>query len=137
VATPLALLPCVVLQSAIKFINLTVPSSAGRIGMNLPVHAAHGRTPCAGGRAGSRRRPVGDDRAGGLFLLVLPFVSVDRRHSQFHFKPDQRLLEALGHCARRQRRVVFAVPKVRARVVPASRAACQGSGAWRRVGGSV
>src|SRR5262249_236770 len=30
VATPLALLPCVVLQSAIKFINLTVPSSAGR-----------------------------------------------------------------------------------------------------------
>src|SRR5262249_11022921 len=35
VATPLALLPCVVLQSAIKFINLTVPSSAGRIGMNL------------------------------------------------------------------------------------------------------
>ena len=35
VATPLALLPCIVLQSAIKFINLTVPSSAGRIGMNL------------------------------------------------------------------------------------------------------
>ena len=35
VATPLALLPCVLLQSAIKFINLTVPSSAGRIGMNL------------------------------------------------------------------------------------------------------
>ena len=34
-ATPLALLPCVVLQSAIKFINLTVPSSAGRIGMNV------------------------------------------------------------------------------------------------------
>ena len=35
VPTPLALLPCVVLQSAIKFINLTMPSSAGRIGMNL------------------------------------------------------------------------------------------------------
>ena len=35
VPTPLALLPCIVLQSAIKFINLTVPSSAGRIGMNL------------------------------------------------------------------------------------------------------
>jgi hypothetical protein len=35
VPTPLPLLPCVVLQSAIKFINLTVPSSAGRIGMNL------------------------------------------------------------------------------------------------------
>jgi hypothetical protein len=35
VPAPLALVPCVVLQSAIKFINLTVPSSAGRIGMNL------------------------------------------------------------------------------------------------------
>jgi hypothetical protein len=35
VLTPLPLLPCVVLQSAIKFINATVPSSAGRIGMNL------------------------------------------------------------------------------------------------------
>src|SRR4029453_13618097 len=35
VPVPLPLLPCVGLQSAIKFINLTVPSSAGRIGMNL------------------------------------------------------------------------------------------------------
>jgi hypothetical protein len=34
VAAPLALLPCIVLQSAMKFINLTVPSSAGP-GMNL------------------------------------------------------------------------------------------------------
>jgi hypothetical protein len=29
------LLPCVVVQTAIKFINLAAPSSAGRIGMNL------------------------------------------------------------------------------------------------------
>ena len=35
VAAPLPLLPCVLLQFAIKFVNLTVPSSAGRIGMNL------------------------------------------------------------------------------------------------------
>ena len=34
VAAPLPLLPCVLLQFAIKFVNLTVPSSAGRIGMN-------------------------------------------------------------------------------------------------------
>ena len=33
--TPLPLLPCIVLQSAIKFINLTVPSSAGRIAINI------------------------------------------------------------------------------------------------------
>src|SRR5262249_1832996 len=35
VATPLPLLPCVLLQSALKFINLTVPSSAGRVATNL------------------------------------------------------------------------------------------------------
>jgi uncharacterized membrane protein YbhN (UPF0104 family) len=35
VPAPLPLLPCAVLQSAIKFINLTVPSSAGRIGINV------------------------------------------------------------------------------------------------------
>ena len=35
VAAPLALLPCVLLQAATKFVNLTVPTSAGRIGMNL------------------------------------------------------------------------------------------------------
>src|SRR5262249_15078677 len=35
VETPLPLLPCVAEQSAIKFVNLTVPSSAGRIAMNL------------------------------------------------------------------------------------------------------
>ena len=34
VAPPLPLLPSVALESAIKFINLTVPSSAGRVGIN-------------------------------------------------------------------------------------------------------
>ena len=42
VATPLPLLPCVVLQSAIKFINLTVPSSAGRICDQRALPAANG-----------------------------------------------------------------------------------------------
>ena len=35
VLTPLPLLPCVVLASAVKFINLTVPSSAGRIAVTV------------------------------------------------------------------------------------------------------
>ena len=52
VATPLALLPCIVLQSAIKFINLTVPSSAGRIGMNLRFLQRMGAQP------GRRWRPA-------------------------------------------------------------------------------
>jgi hypothetical protein len=35
VLTPLPLLPPTALQAAIKFINLTVPSSAGRIAINI------------------------------------------------------------------------------------------------------
>jgi hypothetical protein len=64
---PLALLPCVVLQSAIKFINLTVPSSAGRIGMNLRFLQRQG-VPRGQALAASRRRRVRDDRAGSALL---------------------------------------------------------------------
>ena len=55
--------PCVVLQSAIKFVNRTVPSSAGRIGMSLRFLQRLGRR-CrrrCGRRRGRRSR---DDRAG-------------------------------------------------------------------------
>ena len=48
-------LPCVVLQSAIKFINLTVPSSAGRIGINIRFLQRMGAPTPAGGRCRSGR----------------------------------------------------------------------------------
>ena len=128
VATPLALLPCVVLQSAIKFINLTVPSSAGRIGMNLRF-MQHMGVP----RAQAIVAGAVDDLSEtivqvGLFLLVLPFVSVDVDTSQFHFSPDQRLLEALAIALIVSAVVVLSVPKVRARVVPEIRSGL--SGLW-------
>jgi uncharacterized membrane protein YbhN (UPF0104 family)/tRNA A-37 threonylcarbamoyl transferase component Bud32 len=128
VATPLALLPCVVLQSAIKFINLTVPSSAGRIGMNLRFMQRMGVPRAQAVAAGAV-----DDLSEtivqiGLFLLVLPFVSVDVDTSQFHFSPDQRLLEALAVALVVSAVVVLAVPKVRARVVPEIRSGL--SGLW-------
>ena len=44
VATPLALLPCIVLQSALKFINLTVPSSRSRRDQP-PLSATDGSVP--------------------------------------------------------------------------------------------
>ena len=68
VRTPLPLLPCVVLQSAIKFINLTVPSSAGRIGMNLRFLQRMGVPTGQALAAGRRRRRLRDDRAGGALL---------------------------------------------------------------------
>jgi glycosyltransferase 2 family protein len=128
VATPLALLPCVVLQSAIKFINLTVPSSAGRIGMNLRFMQRMGVPRAQAVAAGAV-----DDLSEtivqlGLFLLVLPFVSVNVDTSQFHFSPDRRLLEALALALVVSAVVVLAVPKVRARVVPEIRSGL--SGLW-------
>jgi uncharacterized membrane protein YbhN (UPF0104 family) len=117
-----------VLQSAIKFINLTVPSSAGRIGMNLRFMQRMGVPRAQAVAAGAV-----DDLSEtivqiGLFLLVLPFVSVDVDTSQFHFSPDQRLLEALAVALVVSAVVVLAVPKVRARVLPEIRSGL--SGLW-------
>jgi glycosyltransferase 2 family protein len=128
VATPLPLLPCVVLQSAIKFINLTVPSSAGRIGMNLRFMQRMGVPRAQAVAAGAVDDLSETIVQVGLFLLVLPFVSVDVDTSQFHFKPDQRLLEALAIALVVSAVVAFAVPKVRARVVPEIKSGL--SGLW-------
>jgi glycosyltransferase 2 family protein len=128
VATPLALLPCVVLQSAIKFINLTVPSSAGRIGMNLRFLQRMGVPRAQAVAAGAVDDLSETVVQVALFLLVLPFVSVDVDTSQFHFNPDRRLLEALAVALVVSAVVVFAVPKVRARVLPEIRSGL--SGLW-------
>jgi len=128
VATPLPLLPCVVLQSAIKFINLTVPSSAGRIGMNLRFMQRMGVPRAQAVAAGAVDDLSETVVQVGLFLLVIPFVSVEVDTSQFHFSPDQRLLEALAVALVVSAVVVLAVPKVRARVVPEIRSAL--SGLW-------
>ena len=83
--TPLALRPCVVLQSAIKFINLTVPSSAGRIGMNIRFLQRMGAPLPEAVAAGAI-----DDASQtlvqiGLFLLVIPtalLIWTWRRHGR-------------------------------------------------------
>ena len=62
VPTPLPLLPCVVLQSAIKFINLTVPELGRPDRDQHPLPAADGRADAAGGRRRRGRRRLGDDR---------------------------------------------------------------------------
>src|SRR4029453_10786945 len=76
VATPLPLLPCVVLQSAIKFINLTVPSSAGRIGINIRFLQRMG-TPTSEAVAAGAVDDISETMVQlGLALLMLPFVDV-------------------------------------------------------------
>jgi uncharacterized membrane protein YbhN (UPF0104 family) len=127
VATPLPLLPCVVLQSALKFINLTVPSSAGRVATNLRCLQRMGA-------------PRGEAVAGGivddasntfiqasLFALALPFVGANIDTSEWSGAgPDRRLLIAIGIALVISAVLVLSVPKLRAKVVPQVRDALHG-----------
>ena len=78
--TPLPLLPCVVLQSAIKFINLTVPSSAGRIAINLRFLQRMGAPTPEAVAAGAVDDVSETVVQVALLLLALPFVELDDRH---------------------------------------------------------
>jgi uncharacterized membrane protein YbhN (UPF0104 family) len=129
VMTPLALLPCVVLQSAIKFINLTVPSSAGRIGMNIRFLQRMGAPLPQAVAAGAIDDTSETIVQVALFLLVLPFVHVNLDTSGFHGAgPDTRLVAGLGAALAISLVTVLLVPKLRAKVVPPMRQAL--SGVW-------
>jgi tRNA A-37 threonylcarbamoyl transferase component Bud32 len=92
-AEPLPLLPCVVLQSAMKFINLTVPSSAGRIGMNLRFLQRMGVSTAHAVAAGAADDASETIVQIGLLLLAIPFVRVEVDTGQFAGGgPDTRLL---------------------------------------------
>ncbi len=127
VATPLPLLPCIVLQSALKFINLTVPSSAGRVATNLRCLQRMG-APRAEAIAGGALDDVSNTVVQAtLFLLALPFVGVDLDTSQFRGAgPDRRLLIAIAVALAVSAVLLLAVPKVRARVLPGVRDALLG-----------
>jgi uncharacterized membrane protein YbhN (UPF0104 family)/tRNA A-37 threonylcarbamoyl transferase component Bud32 len=119
VKTPLPLLPCVVLQSAIKFINLTVPSSAGRIGMNLRFLQRMGAPRPEAVVAGAVDDVSETMVQASLFLLAIPVVGAAVDTSQFEGAgPDTRLLIGIGVALVVSAVVVMAVPTVRAKVVP-------------------
>jgi glycosyltransferase 2 family protein len=116
---PLALLPCVVLQSAIKFINLTVPSSAGRIAMNLRFLQRMG-VPTAEALAAGAVDDVSETLVqAALLLLAIPLVKGKIDTSELHFgAPDGRLIAAIVIALIVSVAVILAVPKLRAKVVP-------------------
>jgi glycosyltransferase 2 family protein len=130
VLEPLALLPCVVLQSAIKFINLTVPSSAGRIAMNLRFLQRMGvPTPeaLAAGAVDDASETVVQV---ALLLLAIPFVKGKIDTRQLHFgAPDGRLIAAIVIALVVSVTVMLAVPKFRAKVVPPFKRGC--TSLWR------
>lgn len=130
VMTPLPLLPCVVLQSAIKFINLTVPSSAGRIGMNIRFMQRLGAPLPEAVAAGAIDDASETIVQAALFLLVLPFVHVNLDTGQFQGAgPNRRLILSLAIGVVVGLAIVLGVPKLRAKVVPPMRQAL--AGLWR------
>ena len=119
VLEPLPLLPCVLLQSAIKFINLTVPSSAGRIAMNLRFLQRTGVPTAEALAAGAVDDASETVVQVALLLLAIPFAKGKIDTSQFHFgAPDGRLVAAIVIALVVSVSVLLAVPKVRAKVVP-------------------
>jgi uncharacterized protein (TIRG00374 family) len=124
VLTPLPLQPCVALQAALKFINLTVPTSAGRIATNIRFLQQQG-VPTGEAVASGAVDGVSDTIVQiVLVLLILPFVDVDIDLPSGGADPKTAWLVAglivllLVVVA-----VVLAVPKWRAKVVPMVRTA--------------
>jgi glycosyltransferase 2 family protein len=129
VATPLPLLPCVLLQSAIKFINLTVPSSAGRIGIDLRFLQRLGASTPEAVAAGALDDASETIVQAALLLISLALVGNALDTSKFHLgTPDGRLVAAILVALVVGVAIVLAIPKFRAKVVPAVRTAL--SGLW-------
>ncbi len=127
VLTPLPLLPCVVLQSAIKFINVTVPTSAGRIGIDLRFLQRLGLPLPEAVAAGAIDDTSNSIVQGVLFLIALPFVHVTLKLSKLNGPGfDTRLIALIGGALVIGLVVVLAVPRLREKVVPPVRAGFKG-----------
>ena len=124
VPTPLPLLPCVVLQSAIKFINMTVPSSAGRIAISVRFLQRMGAPTPEAVAAGAV-----DDASEtlvqlALVLVTIPFVDVAINAGALKggVPPGRIILAVLALLALMALAIAF-VPRVREKVLPPIRAA--------------
>jgi hypothetical protein len=124
VMTPLPLLPCVVPQPAIRFIKLTVPSSAGRIAMNVRFLQRMGASTPEAVAAGAVDDVSEKVVKALLVAATLPLVNVGIDTSRFTGSaPDTRPLLAILIAAVVGVAVVVAVPSLRAKAVPKIRTA--------------
>jgi uncharacterized membrane protein YbhN (UPF0104 family)/tRNA A-37 threonylcarbamoyl transferase component Bud32 len=124
VKTPLPLLPCVVLQSAIKFINLTVPSSAGRIGVNVRFLQRIGAPTPEAFAAGAVDDLSEKIVEVALVLLTLPFVHLAVGAGDLKSGvPSGRLIGAVFAVLVLIVVALLCVPSVRAKVLPSARSA--------------
>jgi uncharacterized membrane protein YbhN (UPF0104 family) len=124
VIAPLPLLPCVVLQSAIKFINLTVPSSAGRIAINARFLQRMG-VPTEQAVVSGAIDGVSETLVQLLIVAAtLPFSRTAIDTDQIELSaPDGRLVAAIVVALVVAVVIVLTVPRLRDRVVPTVRSA--------------
>jgi uncharacterized protein (TIRG00374 family) len=77
VPSPIPYAPTVALESGIKFVNLTVPSSAGRIAVNIRYLQKQGLSSTSAVAAGALDGVAGTIVEVILLLIILPFVHLD------------------------------------------------------------
>lgn len=119
VRAPLPLLPCSVLQAAIKFINLTVPSSAGRIAVNVRFLQRMGVSRAEAFAAGAVDALSDKVVEITLVLLTLPFVHIAIKSSDLHVGvPSGRLIGAVLVGLALIVVALLVVPSIRAKVLP-------------------
>jgi uncharacterized membrane protein YbhN (UPF0104 family)/tRNA A-37 threonylcarbamoyl transferase component Bud32 len=124
VPTPLPLLPCIVLQSAIKFINLTVPSSAGRIGINIRFLQRMGAPTPQAFAAGAVDDVSEKIVEIALVLLTLPFVHIAIKAGDLKAGvPSGRLIVTVLIVLALIVLALLVVPSIRAKVLPPIRTA--------------
>jgi uncharacterized membrane protein YbhN (UPF0104 family) len=113
-----------VLQAAIKFINLTVPSSAGRIAINVRFLQKMG-TPTPQAVAAGAVDDVSETLVQvAIVLLTLPFVEIAIKTSDLKLgAPDGRMIITVLVVLALVVGSLFAVPKLRAKLLPPIRAA--------------
>ena len=127
VPTPLPLLPCVVLQSAIKFINLTVPSSAGRIGVNVRFLQRVGAPTPQAFAAGAVDDASEKIVEIALVLCTLPFVHLAVNSDDLKGgMPSGRMMTGIVVVLALIVVATASVPSVRAKVMPPIRSALGG-----------
>jgi uncharacterized membrane protein YbhN (UPF0104 family)/tRNA A-37 threonylcarbamoyl transferase component Bud32 len=122
VLTPLPLLPCVALASAVKFVNLTVPSAAGRIAFTIRFLQRMGAP--TGEAVGAGAVDTLSERLVQLVLVACLLPLVD-----FHIDtsglgpgvPSSQLVAVIVGLLVAIVALILAVPSLRAKVVPSVR----------------
>jgi glycosyltransferase 2 family protein len=119
VATPLPLLPCVAFKSALTFVNLTVPSSAGTVAATVRFVQRMGGSATEAVASGAVDDVAEKVVQAFLVLLMLPFVQDGVGNIHVHIgTPDARLVAAIVVAIVLSLLVVWLVPAVHRKVVP-------------------